>query len=220
MSLQKVDTYYYDVLEITREATEEEIKTAFRRLAHRYHPDRETGNKERFIEVQTAYNVLKNPARRKDYDRHGVRQKTSAEPDANARARSYILQIIMSIVDQDSDDSLRYNDIMRKVAGQYKNDFAKNKAAISHLQKVLHRYEEVGERFESDDVFIEIAFMTRMAQIREQLATGEKENEQFKVVGKMLKKIKYNHETRQRSPSDLRSPFYSKWTSTSSSSGY
>ena len=64
---------YYEVLGIARDATDEEIKEAFRRLAFKYHPDhnREDGAEERFKEVNEAYEVLSDPDKRVAYDRFG-----------------------------------------------------------------------------------------------------------------------------------------------------
>lgn len=65
---------YYDVLEITRTATEIEIKSAYRKLALKYHPDRNPGDKvaeERFKEAAEAYAILADPEKRSLYDRLG-----------------------------------------------------------------------------------------------------------------------------------------------------
>ena len=64
---------YYEVLGISRNASEEDIKKAFRRLALEYHPDRNKGDgaEERFKEVNEAYQVLSDPKKRTSYDRFG-----------------------------------------------------------------------------------------------------------------------------------------------------
>ena len=54
-------TTYYEILEVSREAILEEIRTAYRRLALRYHPDKNPGDKEaedRFKQISEAYQVL------------------------------------------------------------------------------------------------------------------------------------------------------------------
>jgi molecular chaperone DnaJ len=64
---------YYDVLGVGRTAAEDEIKKAYRKLAMKYHPDRnpENGAVERFKEVQEAYDVLLDPEKKSRYDQFG-----------------------------------------------------------------------------------------------------------------------------------------------------
>lgn len=73
MANQKRD--YYEVLGVSRNATEEEIKKAYRRAALQWHPDRNPNNKaeaeERFKEVTEAYSVLADLQKRAAYDRYG-----------------------------------------------------------------------------------------------------------------------------------------------------
>ena len=49
---------YYDVLGVSRDASADEIKKAFRKLAVRYHPDKEGGDEAKFKEINEAYEVL------------------------------------------------------------------------------------------------------------------------------------------------------------------
>jgi molecular chaperone DnaJ len=72
---------YYDVLGVGRDATAEEIKRAYRRLAHQYHPDKNAGDKaseERFKEASEAYEVLGDADKRAAYDRYGLAAAGSA----------------------------------------------------------------------------------------------------------------------------------------------
>lgn len=71
MAAEKRD--YYQVLGLSREAGEKEIKDAFRRLAMKYHPDRnkEAGAEERFKEIAEAYAILGDPQKRQRYDNAG-----------------------------------------------------------------------------------------------------------------------------------------------------
>lgn len=71
MATQKRD--YYEVLGVGRNATQEEIRRAFRKLAFEYHPDRnpDPNASERFKEINEAYEVLQDEEKRRKYDRYG-----------------------------------------------------------------------------------------------------------------------------------------------------
>jgi len=62
---------YYQVLGIDKKASKEEIKKAFRKLAHKYHPDKAGGDEVKFKEVNEAYQVLSNDKKRAEYDTYG-----------------------------------------------------------------------------------------------------------------------------------------------------
>ena len=64
---------YYEVLGVQRNATEDDIRRAFRKLAFDHHPDRNSdpGSAERFKEINEAYEVLRDPEKRRRYDRYG-----------------------------------------------------------------------------------------------------------------------------------------------------
>jgi molecular chaperone DnaJ len=65
---------YYETLGVSRDATDADLKKAFRQLAMKYHPDRNPGNKaseDKFKEVNEAYSVLSDPGKRENYDRYG-----------------------------------------------------------------------------------------------------------------------------------------------------
>lgn len=62
---------YYDILGVPKSASKEEIKKAFYQLAHKYHPDKKGGNEVKFKEVNQAYQVLSDDAKRSKYDQFG-----------------------------------------------------------------------------------------------------------------------------------------------------
>src|SRR5215471_508082 len=73
-SMSKRD--YYDVLGVAKDATEQDITKAYRKLAMKHHPDRNSGNdskasEEKFKEAKEAYEVLSDATKRATYDRFG-----------------------------------------------------------------------------------------------------------------------------------------------------
>ena len=62
---------YYQILGIQKTASEADIKSAFRKLAHKYHPDKKGGDEQKFKEASEAYAVLSDKSKRAQYDAHG-----------------------------------------------------------------------------------------------------------------------------------------------------
>ncbi len=62
---------YYSVLGINKTASKDEVKKAFRKLAHKYHPDKKDGDEKKFKEVNEAYSVLSDEKKRQEYDTYG-----------------------------------------------------------------------------------------------------------------------------------------------------
>ncbi len=62
---------FYKILGVNKNASQEEIKKAFRKLAQQYHPDKPTGNEDKFKELNEAYSVLSDAKKRAQYDQFG-----------------------------------------------------------------------------------------------------------------------------------------------------
>ena len=72
---------YYDIMGVARDATQDDIKRSYRKLARKYHPDvsDDAGAEERFKEVGEAYEVLKDPEKRAAYDQLGAQWQSGQD---------------------------------------------------------------------------------------------------------------------------------------------
>ena len=77
MAVNKKD--YYDILGVSKNASDSEIKKAYRKLAHKYHPDKGGGDEARFKEANEAYQVLSDRGKRANYDQFGHAAEAGAQ---------------------------------------------------------------------------------------------------------------------------------------------
>ena len=91
---------YYEVLGVSRTADESELKSAYRKIAMKSHPDRHPGDKtaeDRFKEAAEAYAVLADPEKRSLYDRFGHAGVKSAPGSIQANAKSSAMMLVVSL---------------------------------------------------------------------------------------------------------------------------
>ncbi len=69
---------YYQTLGVSKTASADEIKKAYRKLAHEHHPDKNKGNEGKFKEINEAYQVLSDPNKRAQFDRLGANFQNTA----------------------------------------------------------------------------------------------------------------------------------------------
>jgi small-conductance mechanosensitive channel len=144
---------YYRILEVSPSASTSDIKKSYRRLAHKFHPDKNSGNKileAKFKELHEAYTVLSNQKKRQDYNLkrfdqlHGLTKKTQPHP-VNASAileRSKELRKKIAQMDPDRMNRDRLNHQLQYLLSAYNIALLKseNNNAVNHqiIENVLN----------------------------------------------------------------------------------
>ena len=106
---------YYDILGISKSATDEEIKTAYRKLAKIYHPDK-GGDKNKFQEIQKAYETLSDSNKRNNYNNSSFQQQDNPHfpfehPFFKYHNKNNIIKKIFPSNNLLLDDLLKYDDV-------------------------------------------------------------------------------------------------------------
>ena len=78
------ETKLYDMLGVSPTANEQELKKGYRKAALKYHPDKPTGDTEKFKEISEAFEILNDPQKREIYDQYGIEAARSGGPSFGA----------------------------------------------------------------------------------------------------------------------------------------
>ena len=111
---------YYNLLEVSKTSTLEEIKSSYRSLAKKYHPDRNINNttdKNIFKKITEAYQVLSNPEKRKNYDNFGTDDHINTQPFQNFPSFSMFMNLdqfedFLQLNQNSSKKSTKNNDVL------------------------------------------------------------------------------------------------------------
>lgn len=137
----------YAVLGVARDATEAQIKRAYRRLAKHLHPDVPGGgNAEKFAEATHAYDVLSDPARRTYYDATGDDIPKPKPDETQAKAQDLIRDLIGHIL-RDADDDIASAPIISLMRDHLKKTQKELDARIKQAQGIKARAEKIADRF-------------------------------------------------------------------------
>ena len=115
---------YYDILGVSSEADEKEIKQAFRKLSKQYHPDKNRGNddaEQKYLEVTKANDILSDPAKRQIYDIYGEAGLNDPNVLNRGKGPSYRFELEVNLEDvyngTTKDTTIRRNELCKKCKG-------------------------------------------------------------------------------------------------------
>jgi hypothetical protein len=157
---------HYQTLGIGTDATEDEIKIAYRRAARKVHPDRDGGDAEKMQRINAAYATLGDAAARERYDATGDEGHNSIEDDA----RSDLAKMISQHIDAESDDPIidTKNQLTRAISGA-QSEKEKTQKQLNGLPKLRARISS-----ESPDNIAHQVIDDRLARLKKHLEKIER----------------------------------------------
>jgi curved DNA-binding protein CbpA len=131
----------YDVLGVTKEASADELKRAYRNKAKVLHPDKNDGNAAAFNDLKAAYDVLKDPEKRAYYDKHGEAPKEKTAQDS---AYEILIEVFGEILERDVPMHVDYIGLMRDTISSAAKEMAEAEKATKDQ---LKRYTKLSKKF-------------------------------------------------------------------------
>lgn len=160
---------FYDVLGVPRDATQAEIKKAYRKAAMQHHEDR-GGSTEKMAEVNEAYECLSNKESRDHYDRVGSAPKS--EPSLDDLARQGLVKAFMDIAEAKDWQPYRYVRELRKVLGQNGRDIL---MGIKRRQKLADRIHLAAPKSGGQEDIFNSAILQKKQMLLSQIEDLERE---------------------------------------------
>lgn len=159
-------TDHYDTLGVTRDASPDEIKKAFRKLARKHHPDMNSESDVSMSDINVAYEVLSDPQRRANYDATGDDSVTQLQAFAKG-------MVIAKIGQWMENEQLEHMDAMAYVREALKKDLAIVRTNQANGERIKARLQRLRKRFKyhgkGDDV-LDGLIATQLKNVEDQLA--------------------------------------------------
>ena len=132
---------YYEILEIEKDATQDEIKIAYKKKAKENHPDH-GGDANKFVEVLEAYNTLKDPKKREEYDISGKKKTRTIYDLANKAVQMYFKKFL------NTGDKVLETDVIQEILKLLGSDELRNKHEQKKIKKRIKVLEKLTKRIE------------------------------------------------------------------------
>lgn len=127
----------YETLDVSREATSEQIHYAYRQKAKKFHPDRKGGDSSKMAEVNAAYALLSNAEMRSRFDRGETIKPKTIEDDARDQLCTMWAQALVKMQDRDPPDMLKLvKDAVKEGVKKCKTEATSARRRMNKLEKV------------------------------------------------------------------------------------
>lgn len=140
----------YEILGVSKDASQKEVSDAYKRRAKQTHPDKEGGDHEEFVKVSLAFEILSNPEKREYYDRTGQTDQQSI------KAEDILGNILGNLVVQWDIEDVKHTDIIVKITFAVSREKRKYTDMLDMITKEMEKLDEMEKRIVSDSPFFKI----------------------------------------------------------------
>lgn len=186
---------HYEELGIEQSATAAQVKAAYRRLAHRYHPDKPSGDRERFVRIQRAYDTLSDPDKRAFYDQNGADREG---PTMRERAMQTLAMMFGQVVGAEQNDIEHHDliDYMRTSIIRAREEIPEKRRGIERqIQRFKTARARLRQKSAGPNPLGEI-LDARVMQLKQAIVALESEVELGTVMLELLEDYHYEVATR------------------------
>lgn len=183
-------TDLYSVLGVARSASFEEVKAAYKKLAGVYHPDKKTGDAEKFKVLHHAYTILIDPVSRQNYDATGFHEGTEAKKVE--AARKMVETGIENIIE--SNDDLRYINMEKTLRKNAERVLRSSERDAESVRKKLKRLNKFKKR--AGGLALSV-FEGMIEKESKELKTIEETTEVIELAIMLIDEVHYEFEERQ-----------------------
>lgn len=183
----------YNTLGVKSDATIDEIKASYRKLAQKHHPDREGGNAEKFKEVQKAYDTLSDPEKRAHYD------EWKDGPNSDDIADQLIAQVLMQMVDSNNFD-LDHTNMITEVKNYFHQQMKVLRVQIKSVRSSNKKLRNAGKRLKSKSKHFQESIYARRLQGITQVRAAREQYAMGKRVIARLVDYRYDADYQEPSP--------------------
>lgn len=180
----------YDDLGVEKGADAETIKKAYKKRAHKTHPDKEGGDENEFKKVQKAYEILSSPERRKSYDEGGDGKQADDPYNLMLREVAALILMILEHIDVDS------TNLIDEAINHVKGGKVKYEASIKAHQQKIKRFEaaikRVKRKGKKGDNLITSMIEAQVGMHKRAIETAETTIKQGDAMIEFLKDYEYS----------------------------
>jgi curved DNA-binding protein CbpA len=181
----------YLILGLSNNATSDDIKMAYKKLAQQYHPDKNNGDDTLFVKIKFAYEVLIDPISRKQYDATG-----EAKINSNNKAKilEFLANMLLQIIDDDRTNIDNF-DILRVMRNNILNNINSINNDINKIKKRIIKREKVISKIilvHGNENFLANVLISDNLKQQQILANLDTSLDDLNIMLDMLSNYKYN----------------------------